>query len=161
MRRFASACALLLAIAAAAEAAPEGERLAHIDANLSSSTQARVATLRGIAIVTKAHAAGDGVRYRFVVESKMSDTLRVPGVIAWDEIVRVETQGDMNRNWITKKHLALGLASMGLVYALVSGSDGHEKFNRALVHAPLWSGAGFAAGYIYERRGARWHTIYP
>lgn len=164
MRRLASTCALWFAIAAgvaAAEAAPEGERLARIDAALRSSTQARLATLRGVAIVTGAHAARAGVHYGLVVESGVSDTLRAPGMIQWDEIARVETHGVANRGWITKKHLALGAGGIGLVYAMASGSDGHERFNHALVHVPLWSAAGFFAGYAFERRAARWHTIYP
>lgn len=168
MSRLAVTGALLLVSACAALAdgnAPSDHRLARLDAALATSSRVRLSTNRGTAVVSETRATPAGISYRNLLVSQRTDTLRSPGLVAWEEIRGVEAQGTTRSSGLTPGRLAIwGLVAgtgVGMVAMFAQGPIQAGGLGPYLF-PPLGAGLGYGAGrFMQSRRGDEWRSVYP
>ena len=151
-------------VAGAHEGAPEGAGLARLDSALAAATRARLTTVRGVAVVSETRATAAGVEYGNLLVSQRVDTLRSPGVIAWEVIRGIETQRGARSRWLRPEDLgpAGGVvgAALGIVGYQVRGWGSAAGLSPFLFPA-LGAAVGVGAGMLVERRASRWRPLYP
>jgi hypothetical protein len=154
--------ALLLCagVAGADGGAPEGARLARLDATLSTARHVRVTTVPGVAVVSEARATPEGVGYRNLLVRQGPDTLRAPGLIAWERIRGIETEGGRPSRWLKRWPLALAGAGLGLTVFFAHGGAAATELS-PLFFPVVGAAAGYGAGFVAEQLGSRWRPVYP
>ena len=150
-------------VAAADGVAPEGTHLARLDSQLSDAARARVTTRLGIAVVTELRGTPAGISYRNLMVPSQGDSLRGSGVIAWEEIRRVETTDGKPSLWLRPWTLALAGAGLGLVAFAAAGGTTTSWAENQSPTPFIAAGAvvGFGFGLYARRFGSHWRTIYP
>ncbi|MEK7824483.1 MAG: hypothetical protein AAB290_05530, partial [Candidatus Eisenbacteria bacterium] len=112
------------------------------------------------AVVSEVRAASAGVEYRNLLVWQGSDTLRSPGLIAWERIRGMETEGGRPSRWFKRWPLALAGAGVGLTVFFAQGGAA------ATEHSPLsflaiGAAAGYGVGFVAEKQGSKWRPVYP
>jgi hypothetical protein len=157
---FVLALLLCAGVEEAGGGAPEGARLAYLDATLSSARRARITTVPGVAVVSEARATPAGVGYRNLLVWQGSDTLRSPGLVVWEKIRGIETEGGRPSRWLRRWPLALAGAGLGLTVFFAQG--GAAATTRSPLFLPsVGAAAGYGVGIIAEQRESRWRPVYP
>jgi len=152
---------LLCAGVAGAEGdVPKGASLAQLDAKLSAAKRARITTVAGVALVSETHATPVGVGFQNLLVWQGADTLRAPGLVAWERISSIETEGGSPSWWRKRWPLALAGGALGLTVFFAQGGAASTE------HSPLsfflvGGAAGYGVGYVAEKRAWRWRPIYP
>src|SRR5262245_13423978 len=152
---------MLSAMVAGAEGgAPEGTHLAQLDAKLAAAKRARITTVGGVALVSETHARPAGVDFQSLLAWQGADTLRAPGLVAWEAIHSIETEGGSKTWWHKRWPLALAGGALGLTVFFAQGGAASTE------HSPLsfllvGGAAGYGVGYVAEKRAWRWRSIYP
>ena len=153
----------VVGVAAADGVAPGGDHLARLDSKLSVVARARITTKLGIAVVGDVRGTPEGISYQNLMVSLRSDSLRGPGVIAWEEIDRVETSDGTTSFWLKPWTLAFAGAGLGLVaFAAAGGTT--TSWTESQSPTPFFvagAAVGFGFGLFARRFGAHWRTIYP
>jgi hypothetical protein len=159
-QNFVLALLLFASTAGADGGPPEGASLAHLDATLSAARRARIATVPGVAVVSETRATPAGVEFRNLIAWQGSDTLRSPGLIVWERIRGIETEGGTRSWWVKRWPLALVGAGVGLTVFFAQGGAA------ATEHSPLsfflvGAATGYGVGFVAEQRGSQWKSVYP
>jgi hypothetical protein len=156
------ALALLLfaSVARAEGGAPEGASLTQLNAKLSAAKRARITTMSGVALVSETHATPAGVYFQNLLVWQGADTLRAPGLAAWEEIRGIETEGGSPSRWRKRWPLALAGGVLGLSVFFARGGAASTE------HSPLsfflvGGATGYGVGFVAEKRAWRWRPIYP
>jgi hypothetical protein len=157
---FVLALLLCAGVAGAEGGAPEDARLARLDAMLSAARHVRVATVPGEAVVSEARATPAGVEYRNLLAWQGPDTLRSPGLIAWERVRGIEAEGGRQPRWLKRWPLALAGAALGLTVFFAHGGAAATELS-PLFFPAVGAAAGYGAGLIAEQRGSRWRPVYP
>jgi hypothetical protein len=145
-----------------ARGAPVSPPIEQMDRALREAHRVRVTTLDGRFVVRGVRVDSTGVRWSTVVDQGKLDTLRAPGTVPWNHVLKIEKRAHRGPGSMKAGATQLGAAgALGLGVAAAAAGADINSLGAAFFGGLVGAGVGAIVGVTVGTPVPYWQQVFP